>query len=646
VGKPIVVESLAVYTDTDSAVYQFRSGVNAVVGHIGSGKSSMLEMIKYGLGGRALVMPVVRDNVKRIVLRVRVGSSRLELSRVLGAHTIDVIDTLSNERIGTWATTNRQNTLKAGEMLMEAVGLPSDWRIPRSTRNPRGQTTLISFYDLYRYLYLDQNSIDKDVVGHSDKNLNIKREAVFELLYGLSSSRIVELARERGKFLQAAEQSRGAARNVSDFLRANNEADPLMLDLQRQEAAERQVDAENRLIALRSDITKVSPEGDLARQIMSMRERLTELEDSWAGARRDIEKDHSIIAQLELDEIALRREDAAKISLSGLDFVCCPRCLQGINNDTVGDGECLLCRQPLPESPGLNVAEKRRIDDQRKETRELLEEDQATFDRITTQIDSIRDLLGETLMRAEVRQSAPASPLLDEVSDASRAAAGAAARLEAVMAAQARWASHRRLLREAEEAEKAARDLLQEETRLRLELEEHSSRLVELSQVFNEILATLRDPWYREAHIDRETYLPIVDNEPFDMLSVGGARKTLVNLAYHLANLSMSLTYRDTILMPTLLIIDSPRKNVGEAALDRGVVEAVYRRLQGLQLAVDEPGGSEFQVIIADNEPPKSARGWLRNQITLDYRNPFVPGVHHEGEGVDTMGGTTTQELD
>lgn len=163
---------------------------------------------------------------------------------------------------------------------------------------------------------------------------------------------------------------------------------------------------------------------------------------------------------------------------------------------------------------------------------------------------------------------------------------------------------------------------------MRFKLSEDTTFLGDLSAVFDGILRELRGPWFSEAHIDPNDYLPVVDDEGFDMLSVGGARKTLVNLAYHLANLYMSISERSLMLLPTLLIVDSPRKNVGDNALDRTMVESVYARLQTLQAASRD----DFQIIFADNDMPGDASKWISKHIELDYENPFVPGVVHRGE--------------
>jgi hypothetical protein len=643
-GQPLVIDRLTVHTATAAATYEFSAGVTAVAGPIGCGKSSMLELIKYGLGGRARMMPAIRDNVTYITLGVRIGASRLTFTRELRAHTVDVTDSLSGERIGTWATTNRKNMPKVGEELLAAIGLPRDLRIPRRISRPTAETVRISFYDVYRYLYLDQNSIDNNVVGHNDGNLDIKRRAVFQLVYGLTSARIVELATERGRLYQRAQRSRDSAKSIREFLVANGESDPTQLSLERRQAEQQLAAAESRLTELRAGRTLPSVEGELIREISAHRARLAELEEQANSLRRDVEKDRSVLSQLDIDEGTIKREVSASRSLSGLEFICCPRCLQSVEGRNLDPGVCLLCRQSLPDSDEDAAIDIQRIRDQRRETETLLQEDLRNLERITTELNQLRYNLAELLTRAQARETDPSSPVLDEVADASRAAADASARVRQIVAAQGRWASYGRLVQEAEETEAIAIRLRGEEDLLRAQLDENLSKVTELSQTFNDVLAGLRDPWFKEAHVDRGSYLPMVDGEPFDMVSVGGARKTLVNLAYHIANFMMSLSEGDAVLLPTLLIIDSPRKNVGEAAMDRDVVEAIYRRLRALQDAMQHhPRG--FQIIIADNGPPDSARAWLPKVIELDYEHPLVPGVSHTGPAVGTLSDNSAEEL-
>jgi hypothetical protein len=640
-GKMLVIESLTVRATTAVATYSFSDGVTAVTGPIGSGKSSMFELIKYAMGGSARVMPAVRDNVTQVKLQIRVGDERLELTRNLGGRLVDVVDLTTGESRGTWATTNRKNFPKASQEFLRLIGLPSNLRVPKRRTRPTGETVALSFFDVYRYLYLDQNSIDDNVVGHTDNNLNIKRIAVFELLYGLSNPRIMELAAERTKFVKEAELARSSAKSVASFLRANSELEPERLSILRREAEERRERAELRVATVRQSVVERDGEGDAVREAAKLRSRMNELNAQESAFVQDISKDQSVLAQLDLDEEAAKREQVAERTLSGLEFTRCPRCLQSVEERDTEPGHCLLCCQPQPTNQSSTSVEIARIRDQRTEMKDLLAEDQEGLQQVRAQKDEVRVRLARILELLEERNRSPTIPVIDDISDAVRELAEANAQVDKIVAAQARWASHARLSVDAVEADATARRLAAEESQLRLHEEENSTKVADFSEIFNEILGSLRDPWYREAHIDSDTYLPIVDGEPFDLLSVGGARKTLVNVAYHLANLSMAISERDSVLMPAFLIVDSPRKNVGEGALDRSVVDAVYRRLRILQ----DASGNSFQIIIADNSLPEAASRWVRTHVLLDYENPLVPGIGHPGEQVETVGDSSTIEL-
>ncbi|GAA0335753.1 hypothetical protein NE235_14925 [Actinoallomurus spadix] len=639
-SEQLVIESLTVRTENASETYRFSPGVTAITGPMGSGKSSMLELIKYGLGGRAQVMPAIRDNVTLVQLKVRTGTHSLELTRALGGRLIDVTDAASGSQVGTWATTNRRNFPKASQELLAAVGLPRELRVPKRRTRPTGETVPISFFDVYRYLYLSQNGIDSDVIGHSDPNLNIKRLAVFELLYGLSDPKILELAAQRATYTQKAEQASNAAKHIRQFLEENGEVDLLSLAERRKAAEQQKAVAQHRLTELRRDSARSFHSPSTLQRVTRLREELANIEEEKQTLLRDIEKSKSILAQLDLEEIALQKDAAAAQSLSGLEFTRCPRCLQSIDDREVPAGTCILCYQhQAPSSP--SSTEVSRIRDQRKETQILLDEDLQGLQRVDESLDAVREQLATVLTEMEARSGNPAHPILDEVADAAASLARIESQIGQIVAAQARWSSYQSLYEAAEEATSIAAELAQKERDLRIELEENQTILNDLSEVFDETLASMRDPWYREAHIDPGNYLPVVDGEPFDLLSVGGGRKTLVNVAYHLANLSMALSHPAQVMMPRMLLIDSPRKNVGEGALDRSVAEAIYRRMRTLQ----DSYAKSFQIIIADNELPASAESWVSRVVRLDHEKPLVPGVGHPGDSVETLGSASTVEI-
>jgi hypothetical protein len=643
-GKKLFIESLEIRTDAAAATYRFKPGVNAITGPISSGKSSLLELIKYGLGGTALVMPAVRDNVRTVVLRFRAGDEHWEFTRALGSHVVQVYDLKSQEALGEWAATNRQNMRRIGSELMDALGLPRDWRIAKSRKRPTDETVPVSFWDVYKYLYVDQNRIDTSVIGHTDPNLDNKRIAVFELIYGLANPRTVELQTERGKRRAEAKSLREKASFVARFLEDMGEPEHAEVVPRRVALASELEAARSALVEARSAAESGLVSRESLTAVAAGRARLDDLTSRRNALETSIEEAESVVAQLDLDETQVRRSASASQSLSGLEFVQCPRCLQSLPNDRFNEQHCQLCGQP--QAPGEDSkpveAMLRVVREQRSETQDLLLADRAALAALVAEGEAVQASLFAELRQVSDEGVRPGSPLLALIEEATSRVTACEAALARLGETEARWATQEQMHADADELDKAARRFAEEEARLKLELSENSTGLLELSDLFSEILRGLRDPWFTEAHVDPNTYLPMVDGELFEMLAVGGGRKTIVNLAYHLANLYVSLSEGMSMLLPTLLIVDSPRKNVGQDELDQSVVSAIYARLRTLQDASPD----RFQIIFVDNDMPSEAQEWVAAHIALDYERPLVPGVEHTGEREATIGSTETVEMD
>jgi hypothetical protein len=90
-----------------------------------------------------------------------------------------------------------------------------------------------------------------------------------------------------------------------------------------------------------------------------------------------------------------------------------------------------------------------------------------------------------------------------------------------------------------------------------------------------------------------------------------------------IALVSVSLRRGDTF-YPGLLILDTPRKSIG--GQNSRILNGLYRELDSLAQAYPD----RLQVIVADNDPPKSIlQNW--HVETFDYEAPAVRTVAHPG---------------
>jgi hypothetical protein len=158
-------------------------------------------------------------------------------------------------------------------------------------------------------------------------------------------------------------------------------------------------------------------------------------------------------------------------------------------------------------------------------------------------------------------------------------------------------------------------------------LASRSATLEELDEAFKREVRSIGIPVNGEPRIDTKTYLPTVGAVSFEALQAsGGGASTALNIAYHLALLTYDINNLN-VLMPRLLIIDSPRKAIGNSDADRELGRRIYERIS----TVTKTFGSKIQIILADNDVPEDII--TTPQIRLTAQRSTVPGVINAGVG-------------
>ena len=76
---PFRIESVRLDTTSGAVSYEFPRDLTVLAGHTGVGKTTLLELIKYGLGGDGQLAPVARDHVTDVHLSIHVGEQRYQL---------------------------------------------------------------------------------------------------------------------------------------------------------------------------------------------------------------------------------------------------------------------------------------------------------------------------------------------------------------------------------------------------------------------------------------------------------------------------------------------------------------------------------------------------------------------------------------
>jgi hypothetical protein len=626
------IRDLSISTFGGEYSYEFRAPVTTITGPIGCGKSTMLEVIKHVLGGSATLTPVIEDFVTSASLRIKAGEDALWLRRSTRSRM-----NIAEIREASKGAVEREVSVRESEgigslsmLLLNALGIPS-LSIPRSRTRLAAATSSLTFNDIFTYLYLQQAEIDRSVVYHLDTYREPKRKTVFELLFGLTEPDLIALQVERGSIADQLRVAQTRAVTVRSFLLESSAGDEEELLIEQSRLTDELRRSQAELRRLRQEVSTASEAGaDLRERIRLAEAESTEARTQVAGALAEVSGREALAAQLELDLRRQERLGSASRLLAQVEFVVCPRCMQSLARDVEpGEGCCLLCGQPeidaMGESNAEQLEESKRLEAQLDETRQLLEADRERLRAVENRIRGLEVTTAGLRSELDARTTQFVTPRFEAIADASSAVARAESSLESVKRIRAYWVQLRELENSIQEYTSRAHDLDDAIGSARARLEEGRQRVSELSETFDEIVRFLEVPWYETASIDSSTYLPVVNGHEFSKLAVAGGIKTLVNLAYHLALLTITLSH-DDVSMPNILIIDSPRKNLGHGAEDAALASRIYRRFRMLADTYDQ----RVQIIVADNDLPPIARDFVYD-IHLDYDRPFVRDVTHPG---------------
>ena len=98
----IRLDSVLLETTEGPVEYRFRSDLTVLTGLTGVGKTTLLELVKYGFGCNGKLAPKAIEVINDVILEVTLGSSRLRLARSLDrrkGRMVRVTDLTTQERL-------------------------------------------------------------------------------------------------------------------------------------------------------------------------------------------------------------------------------------------------------------------------------------------------------------------------------------------------------------------------------------------------------------------------------------------------------------------------------------------------------------------------------------------------------------------
>lgn len=611
----------------------FKPGFNIIQGHITTGKTTMVRLIRALLATVPSGLPPEVDQVSAIVADVTLGARTWGIYRPRTTTVNAPVEVTEQCEDGVEPLAMRLPATGAGDtystFMLNALALPVV-SVPAARSRPTEQLTPVSMTDWLGYCIVPGDELDTEVFGHEHPFRDGKRRWIFDLAYGFYDAELAGLAAEQRTIDLALSALEREAALRDRFLAGTPFANRTVLERQLQTTADR-------LIELRRSAASTTRRAEDLPQVRALRQQLlaahagqAELHEQIARVQGQLSDLGDLHRQLSSQSGRLTRAIVADEWLVDYDFVVCPRCGNDIDAARAPHHDCYLCLQPARPAASRDnlLAEQDRLATQIRETAEVL--DNRRRDLAELQTRSTRGDQAAAALSAQLDLTTAAF-----VSDHADALQRDAAAQATAFAEQSRLREYLSILDKMDDSQSDREDLLRRRAQVQADIDsrEHNRGAAEdnvralesrMLQYLHELhIPDLGQPL--SVRINRTTYLPEVSGRPFAELSSQGL-KTLVNIAHALAHHTVAIDRG--LPMPGLLILDGLSANVGSESFDRERVADIYRLLRD----VGADYADSLQIIAVDNELPQTMflalSDYVRLTLTQDDRLIRTAGNH------------------
>jgi hypothetical protein len=636
----IQLNHLSVRTRTTTERVDFSKTVTFLYGPVGTGKSTVARLVDYCFGGHLERTPAIQQEFISVTLTAQLGDYECVFER--GAEDIEVVRVTWARGEGDFGSANAP--LSAGEtpLLETQVYNLSDLlfhlcgvepiKVPKRTRDPDSPMIRLSFRDIWWYCYLDQTHLDSSFFRLEDPFRGRKSQDAMRFFTGLHSEALSQLQAALYRALTEQHGAREAVAQIRGFMTRFDFGSELELGAQI-EAADRELrDALQRKQTLEKErSTSIHPTDDLRSKLRELSRTVADLEEAIHDSRITLSEQEALRAELITAKVKAGRAEEASRILDGVTYTNCPQCGSDISDRPPVTSFCRLCgTDSLAPGFGSNLdaeAVRREVNDR--------------IDQIADSMSRRRQALERS--EREYQRAVSAKRLLDlKLQDELRLYDSAF--IESIRAVDRRIATLEERLRSLVQLQEMPRAIgeLEEKAgssqgridRLRSQIDEERGRLRAadenvraIAEKFKEIMLQVAFPGVSvedNVVLDARNWKPSVvhSEQEWGFWDTGsGGKKTLFNVCYALA--LHEVARERGMPVPTVLVIDSPTKNISDDE-NPELVESLYREIY--RLAANEVGARTQFLLIDSNlvRPERDVSEFISRRMAGEPEAPSL----------------------
>ncbi|MBJ7549521.1 AAA family ATPase [Marinomonas ostreistagni] len=618
----IYLNKLVLRLKQSEEVIEF-SDTSYFYGKMGAGKTSIARLIDYCFGGDFEYSPALQQEFVSVNLFLSVNDNKLTLLRPRDASSVIASYSIDKENYKLVVP------IDAGEEVIPNSGIEnlSDFlfymsgmippKVRRSKIKENSDLQRLSIRNLLWYCYLDQDEIDSDFFHLGSSANNWKRLAsrdVLRFIIGFHQEKVSELEevltdlRDKRRSLNTAASTLRDVLNessINSYEDIHNEIESLKL---------KETELVDVVKGLKSKIKKTENKhavDNLKNDARAIFYEIESLDLAIRDVKELIARDSRHLNEIQMLKLKVKRDSSARLALLSVSYASCPSCFRSLPERP--SGTCVVCGQedccegdPGDNSEILDKDADSRIKElsaavkDHKEQVSKLERKKNEYVRRKSDIDErLTKLLSEY-----------DSVYLSTVLDTETKLISIKEKIDGLRKLQELPTKVNLLQSEASALTPEIKERNEELKKVREQAEKDTKNLDKLEHIFLEMLLRSNFPGIKQddlVSIKSPDFLPdVLDSRIGDLavtsfanLSSGG-KKTIYKSCFALAVHCLAKSTKNTVL-PSLLIIDSPMKNISERE-NREVFEGFINLIY--ELAAEELDGTQIIVIDKEYFPP------------------------------------------
>lgn len=593
----IRINTLLLTTREARETLEFSPTATFIYGPVGTGKSTVARLIDYCLGGTIERTPAIRREFVAAALSIDLGVHNCQLER--GATDTGSVRVSWNDGQEGYESVNAP--IRAGDVpLIEGdVYNLSDLlfflcgvtpiMVRKRLRDPDSPLIRLSFRDIWWYCYLDQARLDSSFFRLEDAFRRRKSQDAMRFFTGLHSERLSQLETHLFRTIDEQKGKREAVRQIREFMRRFDLTSGVDLESQIRDNEREQERAEARRAEVEAQReVDLHPTDRLRGELRMLGKTIDDVSTAVDMGQEVLEEQRALRAELITAKVKLQRVGQAGRLLEGVDYKKCPKCGCDVTGRTVDAEHCTLCLCPVDSSTPSSSTGAEAV------RRDLNERIDQVADSMGRRKRAVRRSKGE-LEGLVAKKRHLDLRLQREVQRYDSAFVDSIRELDGEVATLVERRRYLEKLQEMPEAvatlEREAGALQGRIDNLRSEIDEERTRLREadrkvaaIARHFKAIVTDVQFPGVDESDeviLSPQNWSPSIRHrgQEWNFWDAGsGGKKTLFNVCYALAVHAAAVEAGMPV--PSILIIDSPTKNISEdenPELVRALYRVIYR---------------------------------------------------------------------